>query len=151
MPQAKRELEEILHWIDRYTCEGTIQEDLLVIEMRKAFPAIKSIKEAKVIWDVWRSSLPFNWRRYDLAKTPEGRLVAIVRELLACGPNRLDLEQVLKPFIQKERLLAQIEIAEAYRFGRYPDLRMMLKVLDVLNQEIGRVRRSEETYRKKNR
>jgi hypothetical protein len=80
----------------------------------------------------------------------EDRLVALIGELMVSDVRDLaDTYQATKLFLRKERLLAQLEMVDRYRFGKYPDALGMLKDLDKLNSEIGRLRRAREERRKK--
>lgn len=82
-------------------------------------------------------------------ETPEDRLVILIGEMLTGRVEDLeDTCELTRLFLQKERLLAQLEIVDRYRFGRYPSGSQMLKDLDNLNTQLGRVRRSREERRK---
>ncbi|MCU1273770.1 MAG: hypothetical protein JWO48_1201 [Bryobacterales bacterium] len=57
MPQAKRELEEIMAWLDRYssaieTCKAFPSKRMS--DLRKAFPSIRSHIEAEALIDIWK-------------------------------------------------------------------------------------------------
>ncbi|MCU1273771.1 MAG: hypothetical protein JWO48_1202 [Bryobacterales bacterium] len=80
----------------------------------------------------------------------EERLVVLIGELMVGDVRDLsDTYQAAKLFLRKERLLAQLEMVDRYRFGKYPNAAAMLKDLDKLNSEIGTLRRTREERRKK--
>jgi hypothetical protein len=57
MPQAKRELEEIMAWLDRYSSASETAQAFpsrRMSDLRKAFPSIRSQIEAQALIDIWK-------------------------------------------------------------------------------------------------
>jgi hypothetical protein len=86
-----------------------------------------------------------NATRYQAATTPEGRLAAVVKEILYDFSERnrregtfdivdyVDLERVLKPYVQKELALARVaQVQELLRQSE----ETLSKQLAILEQQI---------------
>lgn len=89
----------------------------------------------------------FSFFLYDLARTPVERLAAIARELDPTNREYEDFEKAFKPFVEKELLLETLEILQRHRYNGFPSVTDLLKDLDRLNSEIGKVRISENKRR----
>jgi hypothetical protein len=64
MPQAKRELEEIMAWLDAYSSARESAQAFpskKMSDLRKAFPSIRSQIEAEALIDIWRWGPGSTW------------------------------------------------------------------------------------------